>query len=251
MVGSEQVGEVLGRALAPLTQRVAEARHSRMFHPVGRVLRAEVIPMVAQVPERSVTDARSLDLVAARIAGPALVRLSSAWWKRREWIDVLGCAVRLRSSPELTAEASPGDQDLLFATVRFPITTLLAPLTTEQHDFLGNHYYGVSPFEVEPVGRVKLRIAPTRHPAQRGSRDELLTRALAERSAAFTFEVKTRFSGWRPLAEIRLLEEVDVDQQALRFEPFRDGRGFEPRGFVHALRKGAYAGSRRGRDRVH
>ena len=85
--------------------------------------------------------------LARRLEGAALIRLSTAWWRGgKEWIDALGLAMRLGREPSV--EAHEGDQDLLFATIRRPWTTLLAPLTTEQHDFLANDYYAVSPFDV-------------------------------------------------------------------------------------------------------
>jgi hypothetical protein len=53
------------------------------------------------------------------------------------------------------------------------------------------------------------------------------------------------------VARIHLLEAVDVDQDLLRFSPFRAGRGIVPRGFVHALRRGAYTASRAMGHAVH
>jgi hypothetical protein len=52
-------------------------------------------------------------------------------------------------------------------------------------------------------------------------------------------------SDWEPVAKVRLVEPVVVDQRRLRFNPYLDGRGIHPRGFVHWLRLGAYAGSQR------
>ncbi len=39
---------------------------------------------------------------------------------------------------------------------------------------------------------------------------------------------------------ITLAHRARVDDEALRFRPFRTGRGLKPRGFVHALRRGVY-----------
>lgn len=251
MTRIEEFGEVLGRALQPMTERVAKWRHSRVFHPVGKVLRAEVVPLVARPTDGLQSEA--LHRLGQRVSGPALVRFSGAWWKRREWIDALGCAIRMRATDTPSADPEPGDQDLLFATIRFPVTTLLAPLSTEQHDFLGNYYYAVSPFDADDVGRVKLRLAPTRHPTQGENRFDRLERAAKDGSAAFRLELKLRrpASGWQAVADVRLHEPVDVDQRALRFWPFRDGRGIHPRGLVHAMRRGAYLGSYHGRDSLH
>jgi hypothetical protein len=40
---------------------------------------------------------------------------------------------------------------------------------------------------------------------------------------------------------------VELDQEALRFDPFRDGRGITPVGFVHSMRKLTYLASQRAR----
>jgi hypothetical protein len=253
MDAREAAGRIGGVLLAPLTFALSWARRARMFHPDGTLFRAEVRPLAELGPP---------DGLARRLAGAGLVRLSSAWWRGgKEWRDVLGCA--LRFGPE---------QDLLFATIRSPWTMALAPLTTETHDYLANDYYAVSPFEAEGVGLVKLRLrrpppVPLAHPGHL-SREEQLRRQVAAGQAAFTLEwlrlpptrgLRGAVAGaragtaldpaarWEPVVEVKLLEPVAMDQRALRFSPFRDGRGLSPRGFVHALRRAAYAASRAGR----
>jgi hypothetical protein len=73
-----------------------------MFHPDGAVYRARV----EAVPG-------PFSMLAQRLEGPALARLSTAWWRGgKEWLDALGIAVRLGRDPG--TEARPGDQDLLF-----------------------------------------------------------------------------------------------------------------------------------------
>jgi hypothetical protein len=42
-----------------------------------------------------------------------------------------------------------------------------------------------------------------------------------------------------PIAELRLDEEIAIDQEALHFDP-QEGRGFEPHGFLTSLRKCVY-----------
>jgi hypothetical protein len=53
--------------------------------------------------------------------------------------------------------------------------------------------------------------------------------------------------GWRPVVLVVLRERIDLDQSALRFRPFRAGRGIRPRGFVQGLRSLAYRASQRAR----
>jgi hypothetical protein len=199
--------------------------------------------------------------VAARLVGPALVRWSSALWKdspakgsgtRRERPDVLGCAIRFSQEP-LDTRPKLEDQDLLLATIQRPWSMPFAPLTTRQHDFLANDYYGVSPFEVAPLGRIEWRLVPEKLDAERllpasATRAERLAAALREGSATLRLEWAP-YSGplrrpaaelFAPLVRLKLTAQLELDQEALRFHPFRAGRGIEPVGFVHAMRRATY-----------
>ncbi|MDY7226898.1 hypothetical protein [Hyalangium rubrum] len=240
---SEELGRVIGALWGPAVRAGAAARHARLLHPEGVTYRAEVKVCAAR---------ESLEPLASRLAGPALVRLSTALWRgQREWPDVLGLAVRLRSEETVTEEPSAGDQDLLFATVRSPWTLALAPLSTDTHDWLENDYYAVSPFRVRGLGRAKLRMTASRADAPGHSRVERLEAALRSGQARFTFEVfprKGEAAGrWHPLAELRLVEQVTLNPATLRFWPFRDGRGITPMGFVHSLRIPTYRQSQKAR----
>jgi hypothetical protein len=182
-----------------------------------------------------------------RLSGCALVRFSGAWWKEHEWPDVLGCAVRFRKSALVTALPDADDQDLLLATIRSPWTTLLAPLSTRQHDFLDNDYFGVSPFDVTGGGRVKFRLRPAQIPAAGSTRVEKLRSALDRGPVLLTLGVRSHGLGasYVPCAEIALEEPIALEDDALRFDPFRSGRGVRPVGVVHNARAATYAASRR------
>jgi hypothetical protein len=188
-----------------------------------------------------------------RLEGPVLVRFSGAWWKKREWPDVLGCALRFGGAGALGGEPRMGDQDLLLATIRTPLTTLLAPLSTNVRDYLGNAYFGVSPFRVARLGRVKLRlVAATRSvqdDTQGRTREQRLMRTLDRGPLRLTLEAREHRLGthYRAIAEVELSASANIDQRRLRFDPFATGRGLVPVGFVHALRVAAYAASRFGR----
>jgi hypothetical protein len=230
----EQIGRGVGWALSPLTAAGSFIRRSRLFHPDGVVYRAEVLPAVVAGPAGD---------VAARLAGPALVRLSSGWWKGgKERPDALGVSIRFRSDTSATPEPAPGDQDLLFAS--FPSLWLLpiAALMTNQHNFLANDYFAMAPFDIEGLGRVKLRLRARRVPAV-GDRQTSLERATAAGIAVFELEARRLGlrSRYERIATIRLLSRAFVDQEALRLSPFRSGRGIVPRGFVQAARIGTYA----------
>ncbi|HZR09561.1 MAG TPA: hypothetical protein VFA79_13340 [Myxococcales bacterium] len=225
---AERAGVWAGWLLAPLTGTLSLLRRARMFHPEGAVYRARVETVPGPYA-----------MLGRRLEGPALARLSTAWWRSgKEWLDALGIAIRVGRDPG--AEAKRGDQDLLFATIRSPWTTPFAPLTTEQHDFLANDYYGVSPFEVAGIGRAKLRLVSSRprrlHARKRGAR---LVEAVERGEASLQLEIQLE-KRWEPVARIVLLEPAQVDQERLRFSPFRDGKGMAPRGFVHGLRRATY-----------
>lgn len=230
--------------MAPFTAALSALRQSRMFHPRGVVCAARVVADPAR-PE--------LASVAEALAGVALVRWSSALWKSGERTDVLGCALRF-TSPPLTFEPKPGDQDLLLATIQRPWTMPISPFTTRTHDFLANVYFGVSPFEVVGLGRVEWRVAPLApSPAGADRRERLGLAALSR--ARLSLELAPYPGPWhRPdparfarVAVLELTGELELDQEALRFDPFRSGRGLEPVGFVHALRKATYRASQRAR----
>lgn len=238
----EIAGLALGWMWAPPIAAIAAARRSRMFHPDGIVVSAHVEPAA---------DPRDTDLVrvAERLTGPAIARFSSALWKGdAEWPDALGCAIRFGSSDARTVEA--GDQDLLFATILSPLTMPFSPFTTAVHDYLANTFFAVAPFDVPGMGRAKWRLCPeVAAPPERAptTRAEKLRAAVASHATLRLELRRTWTRGWRPVARVVLDAELPVDDALLRFSPFRTGRGIQPRGFVHALRRGAYAASQAAR----
>jgi hypothetical protein len=247
---ADDLGRALGGALSPLTGALSALRHSRMFHPRGLLCRAEVEPAPAVPP---------LAAVAEALSGVALVRWSSALWKRGEWTDVLGCAIRFTRGP-LTTEPRADDQDLLLATIERPWSMPLAPFTTHARDFLDNVYFAVSPFQLDDLDgfaaeRVEWRVVPDCPPAGGASRSERLLSAMADGQARLRLELAPyRGPLSRPeperfvsVARLNLTGPLELDQEALRFDPFRAGRGLHPVGFVHALRRATYAASQRRR----
>ncbi|HEY3351734.1 MAG TPA: hypothetical protein VGQ83_00675 [Polyangia bacterium] len=229
----------LGYLLAPLAAAGSAVRHARVFHPDGVVFFATVEPLAAAGP---------VGALAARLEGRALVRLSNAWWRTgREWPDVLGVAVRFLGESPPTPGPKRGDQDLLFATIRRPVTTVAAALSTDPHDFLANDYYAVSPFDVDGIGRAKLRLVPT-HPGVPGrTRRQRLENAVERGLAVFLLEVRPRGGGWTRVCAVRLFEELAEGQASLRFWPFQSDRGLAPRGLVNALRWATYRASQQAR----
>jgi len=232
---TETLGRALGVALAPLTAVGSLVRRARLFHPDGLVYRAEVTSLGNRGSS-----------IADRLAGPALVRLSSAWWKGdKEWSDILGLAIRFRGTAEITPVPDPGDQDLLLATMRRVWMIPFAPLTTNPHSFLCNDYHGALPFNVEGLGRARLSLLGPRLPTEGRPRAEALEAAVAKGFAVFELWARLleRSARIEPLVAVCLLERVSLDQEALRFDPFREGRGLSPCGFVQNVRRATYRAS--------
>lgn len=242
----ELLGFAGGFVLAPFIAAGSYLRCARVLHPDGIVYRAEVT-----------VDARAgaARAVAERLAGPALVRLSSALFRRTEGRatrpDLLGVAIRFKDDPAVSVVPELGDQDILFATLRSVLTLLPALLTTRTSSFLLDDYYAMGVFDAAELGRVRLRLVSPDIPSGELSREEALEQAVRAGRAVFELEARPARCGsrYQPIAQIRLLEQVHVDQAALRFSPFRTGRRIVPRGFLHALRILPYPASQLARKR--
>jgi len=238
----EAVGAAIGHVLSPAIASISRARRARMFHPEGQTLVARVDPVAPS--------SRGLGDLGRRLEGMALARFSGALWKRGfEHVEVLGVALRFRATSDVTPESRPTDQDLLFATIVSPFTMPLSPFTTDASDYLRNHYWAVSPFDVPQVGHVKFRLSPAAGPPSEGSsRAARLADAVATRRGRLRLEARCTFSlRWTTIADVTLERVADVDQAALRFSAFQCGRDIRPRGLVHAIRRPAYAASQRAR----
>lgn len=225
----EAIGRLIGKSWAPLTRAISATRHARMFHPQGVVTCGHVEP----------AEHGPFVALGERLSGPVLARWSAALWKGApRWFDVLGVALRFGD-----------DQDLLFATIRSPFTMPFSPIATQTDDFLANRYWAVSPFAVAGVGRLKFRLSPLADDGDGAPRDAALRAAVDGGRAVWCLEARPVFHR-RYHAVARLwLDRVadDVDEQALRFDPFHAGRGIVPSGLVHAIRPAAYAGSQQAR----
>lgn len=255
----EQAGAAIGRLLAPAIAAVSRLRHARMFHPVGHCFAGTCEPAAGEAED-------ALAEVGRRLAGRVLARCSAALWKRDfEHLDVLGIALRFRpgggggtngangangaNGRALDDRPAAGDQDVLFATIRSPLTMLASPLFTNAHDFVANRYWAVSPFEAAGR-RFELRLSPIDPPRLAGSRTARLDAAVGAGRAAWWLEARrTLHLRWQRIARVALAHRVELDQEALRFDPFRDGAGLEPVGLVHAIRRAAYAASQAARPR--
>lgn len=237
----ERFGDALGKLWAPAIAAISRARNARMFHPEGHTFAGRIEP-VGRSP---------FSELAHRLDGRVLVRCSQALWRNGiERFDVLGIALRIRphGGNVVDEQAHAGDQDLLFATIRSPLTMVFSPFTTDASDFVNNKYWAVSPFDVGAPGRVELRLRPIEPIVTRGTRIERLREAVESNNAKWFLEArKTLTLRWHPVARVTLEREVTIDQAALRFDPFRTGREIVPVGLVHAIRRAAYGASQRAR----
>jgi hypothetical protein len=236
----EALGEAIGQLWAPGVAAITKLRHARMFHPSGHTFvgRVEAID-------------GPLSALGRDLEGRVLARLSSALWRGGwEHFDVLGLALRFRRAggPDFDERAYPGDQDLLTATIRSPLTMLGAPFVTDASDFVANTYWAVSPFEHD-VGRVELRLVPI-HPAsnRRGTRAEQLRAAVAAGLVAWSMQARRTLTlRWHPVARVELSKPIELDQERLAFDPFRGA--LRPVGVVHAIRRAVYSAGQRARLR--
>lgn len=235
----EQIGDAIGGLWAPFIHALARLRHARMFHPDGQLFTGTLQPIAGSPYEAT----------AQQLGRTVLARCSGALRRGgRESLDVLGIALRMHRGHKLGVHAVPTDQDLLFATIRSPLTMPLAPFTTHSHDFFANRYYAVSPFELDGAHRVEFRLDPIDRSPRTGSRADKLAAAVAADKAHFELSAReTLTRTWHPIALISLTAASYLEQNELRFDPFQSGAGIVPVGLVQAIRKRAYAASQSAR----
>jgi len=235
----EQIGDAIGGLWAPFIHALAELRHARMFHPEGQLFSGTLDPIPGS----------PYQTVAQQLGRTVLARCSGALRRGgRESLDVLGIALRMHHGQTIGVQPVQGDQDLLFATIRSPFTMPLSPLTTRSHDYFANRYYAVAPFQLEGLHRVELRLDPIDRSPRTGSRADKLAAAVAAGKAHFELSARrTLTRTWHPLALVALTAPSELDQTALRFDPYQCGAGILPVGVVNAIRKRAYAASQSAR----
>lgn len=231
----EVLGRVLGGILAPIMAEGSLARGAAVVHPDGVIYRGEVSGSDA---------AGALGALGKALAGPALVRFSNGLHRFRRGHDprdVLGAAVRFGAG-------SSAEQDLLFGTFRSFLLLPLDALLTNPRDFLANDYHAVTPFRVPGMpAPLTFRLVPERHEADGLDRFERLQNAVAEGHAVLRLDAMVRSAGAIPVATITLRERAPMEQDALRFNPFRDGAGIVPVGLQNAVRAAVYPASQAGR----
>jgi hypothetical protein len=223
------VGAVLGVAIGVVVVPVSAWRRARAVHADGVVCRAELI---------------ARDASAERLAGPALVRLSGAFGSQTAASDVLGLDIRMQRTA--SDDPTTGDQDLLLGSFESFATAGRDRARTDAGDYLANTYSTVTPWWLAGRGPVILRLVPpAAAPAARGT-DRLarLDADLAADRARFTLAVSTAAgpsAADAPIAELRLVARLAIDDRALRASMWRHRRGgLVPVGLRNGIRATVY-----------
>jgi mono/diheme cytochrome c family protein len=240
-------------------------RNARTFHPDGRTFLGTVESLHPPDPRFAAA--------ADRLAGSVLMRIGMGVMKRGmpRWLadaipDAPSIASRFftASEPgEMRLQRRPGeDLDLLSTAGGDRLWKLLVNLATgasmyglHKFDYFQNLYFADVPYRIDGGELdVWVRLAPVRDASfgtpQNGSERELELTNASARHAALCVEVQragTAAEPFVPIAEIRFEKEIEVDQEALHFNPVA-GRGFEPHGFLTDLRKSVYPASAQSRS---
>jgi hypothetical protein len=223
---AELFGLVFGYIIGIFFAGGSILRNSRFFHPRGLLFCGEL----EALPDSPIP-----------LPPHVLIRFSSGWWKYKEWPDVLGISLRLSESPVRNIVPLKNDRDFLFASFRHPWELPVAPFFTDHHDYLANSYYAISPFRLKSGEYVEFMIDPSRGNRTTGTREEKLTGNVMSGKVILRLLMKTeKQESWKLIGRIRVRDESDMDQEALRFHPFLTGRDLRPAGFIQHLRYGTY-----------
>jgi hypothetical protein len=172
---------------------------------------------------------------------------------------------------EVPLERRPGaDLDLLCTAGGDRLWKLVLNLSTggfmyglEKFDYLSNLYYAQVPYRSDDgFLDVWIRLVPyvedssLKDPALQGvdttTREARLTKAVTVHTPVRIEMQRTgsRREPFVPIAELRLQSEIQIDQEALHFDPI-EGRGFVPHGALTVLRRSVYPASVQGRPSSH
>jgi len=251
-----------------LTVRIAAAifgfvsgvvRNARTFHPDGRVIRG----MVRSLHPPDAQLAQAGELLAGAVLlrmGMGLMKKGAPRWLAEHIPDAPSIACRFFSSVttnESGLERRPGkDLDLLCTAGGDRLWKLVMNLATggrmyglQRFDYFKNVYYSQVRYRVDAALDLWIRLVPGVRPGHTSplddaGREQQLTNAIADH-AIVSIEaqrVGDRRAAWVAFAELRFEEEIQIDQEALHFDPV-DGRGFVPTGFLTDLRKTVYPAS--------
>lgn len=209
----EYSGLFCGMLLAPLTGLGSLLRGSRLFHSKGMVYRAHFHSLQLNLPQT------------------LIVRFSQALWKKDRSKDVLGLTLRFQDRGKT--------QDLLFASFSHVLLTPLSPFISRYH-FADNTFSSIAPFTLRDGRKVKFKLVPL-FSAFSLARFNALARGLRKPGPHFQLMMRELSTlDWKVVGEIQVMEKMDIDQEALRFDPFLDDFDIRPWGYVQNLRIATY-----------
>jgi hypothetical protein len=241
------LGVGVGAVLTPFLLPVMLLRRARLFHPAGVIHSAEVVAPPGVLPGAPAN-------LAARLAGPALVRFSGGLFAHSHRRDSLGLGLRFHSQPWPTAVYSRGDQDLALVTLTsFSLPRVLAGFRqTNTDDYLANTYWGIWPYDVDGFGQATLRLTATGAGAPGKDRAERLENAARTGRARLLLEVAPHGSDlYLPVAELRIGARLSAAlQEDFSLRPASAGRGLVPTGFAQGTRVVPYLASRFARRHI-
>jgi hypothetical protein len=225
----DAAGYAVGLALAG----VAAVRRGKAVHPHGAVYAAQLV-----VPSHHDALART-ELFGTPGRRSALVRFSRSLGLPRPLPDLLGMSVRV-----LDAYGADRDQDFLMVTsVDAPVLHhLFVPAgDVQQRPYSSSLRYraGDKSFLVGALPR------PESPRVERGNELERLAAAAATGRLVFDLAVAESWGRFRPVAELRVGDQLPPETDALRFNPWNAGGGLEPTGLLNRLRDYAYPLSQR------
>jgi mono/diheme cytochrome c family protein len=232
-------------------------RNSRVFHPDGRVFLGNVRSLQPSDPGLARAAEQLTGAVLLRI-GMGLMKTGAPRWLAKWVPDAPSISARffhVSNLSEIRLQRLAGeDLDLLCTAGGDRLWKLVLNLATggrscglQPLDYFGNLYFAQTPYRIDN-GRldVWIRFVPATDlnhvtPRDHVSREEALTTASVNH-AVLRVEAQqagNKHAPFVPIAEIRFEREIQVDQEALHFDPVT-GRGFVPHGFLTSLRKSVY-----------
>ncbi len=149
---------------------------------------------------------------------------------------------------------------MIFLSVPRLIDLPIAAKLTDARDFLANTYFTIAHSRAPGLGLVELRLVPRERIGEARSaltveatRAARLAREVAAFAAVLQLELRQISPGgqWEPVATVTLTGRADVDQEKLDFDPYHDGLGLSPAGFLQGLRWAVYPASQLGRRIRH
>ena len=209
----------------------ARLKKARPFHAHGLLATVTATPADGLPP--------SLQPLAKSCVGEGLVRFSLGLrgpvTGGAPVRDVLGMALRLGPGPQF--------QDLALATFDRLNRLSQGAQQTNTGDFLANVYRGGSPYWLEGVGPVEVRVSALPasggiHGTAFGTRlDRLLAASRAGDQLAFELQIPGT-DGFVPVLTLKLGSLIELP--TLRFSLFRPGAVLRPFGLVAGIRRVAY-----------